>query len=115
MAVFGNSVELFHSDEDGEVLTVTCEPTGLGGIEINQRSEGDLTRWAFEESPHDIDVLVDAKGTTRLKEHYGVATSEQLARILSVAYSDYDCSIRIRELMRELGIDYEVVEAPIER
>ena len=115
MTVFDDAVELFRSEEDDETLLITCEPTGLGGIRIHQLSAGELTRWAFEESPHEIDTFVDAGGTTRLRGYYGVETNAQLARMLSVAFSDYDCSIKIRELMQCLDIPYEVVEKPIER
>ena len=115
MAVFDETVELFRSEEDDEALLITCEPTELGGIRIHQQSAGDLTRWAFEESPHEIDVLVDAGGATRLRSYYDVETNAQLARILAVSFSDYDCSLQIRELMRGLSVPYEVVEKPIER
>lgn len=115
MTVFGDVVELFRSEEDDETLTITCAPTGLGGIRIHQLSAGELTRWTFEESPHEIDTLVDAGGTARLRGYYGVETNAQLARMLAVAFSDYDCSIKIRELMQRLDISYEVVEKPIER
>ena len=115
MTVFDGAVELFRSEEDDETLVITCEPTGLGGIRIHQISAGELTRWAFEESPHEIDTLVDAGGSARLRGYYGVETNAQLARMLAVAFSDYDCSIKIRELMQSLEIPYEVVEKSVER
>lgn len=115
MTVFDETVELFRSEEGDETLVITCEPTGLGGIRIHQQSAGDLTKWAFDESPHEIDVLVDAGGAARLRSHYNVETNGQLARILAVAFSDYDCSLKIRDLMRNLEVSCEVVEKPIER
>lgn len=115
MEVFGEVVELFRSEEDDEALLITCEPTGLGGIRIHQQSAGDLTMWAFEESPHEIDTLVDAGGAAKLRAHYDVETNGQLARILAVAFTGYDCSLKIRELMRRLDVPYEVVENPLER
>ena len=51
MELFDDRVVLFESDEGGEYLLVTCEPSGMGGLVVRQTSEGPLTQWCFEESP----------------------------------------------------------------
>ena len=49
MELFDERVVLFESDEGGEHLLVTCEPSGMGGLVVRQTSEGPLTQWCFEE------------------------------------------------------------------
>ena len=55
MELFDDRVVLFESDEGGEYLLVTCEPSGMGGLVVRQTSEGPLTQWCFEESPHVVE------------------------------------------------------------
>ena len=45
MELFDDRVVLFESDEGGEYLLVTCEPSGMGGLVVRQASEGPLTQW----------------------------------------------------------------------
>ena len=62
MDLFDERVVLFESDEGGEHLLVTCEPSGMGGLVVRQTSEGPLTQWCFEESPHVVETFVTHEG-----------------------------------------------------
>ena len=115
MDLFDERVVMFESDEGDEHLLVTCEPTGAGGIVVREVSEGDLTRWCFEESPHTIETFVDHKGLQALERFYDVDTAMQVARMLSISFADYDCGQRVRALLRELRVPFDVVERPIDR
>ena len=59
MELFDERVVLFQSDEGGEHLLVTCEPSGMGGLVVRQTSEGPLTQWCYEESPHVVEKPID--------------------------------------------------------
>ena len=115
MELFDDRVVLFESDEGGEYLLVTCEPSGMGGLVVRQTSEGPLTQWCFEESPHVVETFVSLEGLVALERFYGVGTSNQVARLLSISFADYDCAQRVRSLLRELGVEFDVVERPIDR
>lgn len=115
MELFDERVVLFESDEGGERLTVTCEPSGMGGLVVRQTSEGPLTQWCFEESPHVVETFVAHEGLAALERFYGVGTSNQVARMLSISFADYDCAQRVRSLLRELGVGFDIVEKPIDR
>ena len=65
MELFDDRVVLFESDEGGEYLLVTCEPSGMGGLVVRQTSEGPLTQWCFEESPHVVETFVAHEGLWR--------------------------------------------------
>ena len=110
MELFDERVVLFESDEGGERLSVTCEPSGMGGLVVRQTSEGPLTQWCFEESPHVVETFVTHEGLVALERFYGVGTSKQVARMLSISFADYDCAQRVRSLLRELGAGFDVVE-----
>ena len=107
MELFDERVVLFQSDEGGEHLLVTCEPSGMGGLVVRQTSEGPLTQWCYEESPHEALVV--------LEHFYGVRTSNQVARMLGISFADYDCAQRVRSLLGELDAKFDVVEKPIDR
>ena len=109
MELFDDRVVLFESDEGGEYLLVTCEPSGMGGLVVRQTSGGPLTQWCFEESPHVVETFV------ALEHFYGVRTSNQVARMLSISFADYDCAQRVRSLLRELDAKFDVIEKPIDR
>lgn len=115
MDLFDERVVMFESDEDGERLLVTCEPTGAGGLVIREVCEGDLTQWCFEESPHTIETFIDHAGLRALLRFYDVDTSMQVARMLSISFAEYDCGHRVRSLLRELHVAFDVVERPIDR
>ena len=80
MELFDDRVVLFESDEGGEYLLVTCEPSGMGGLVVRQTSEGPLTQWCFEESPHVVETFVTHEALVVLEHFYGVGTSNQVAR-----------------------------------
>lgn len=115
MELFDERVVLFESDEGGEYLLVTCEPSGMGGLVVRQTSEGPLTQWCYEESPHVVEMFVAHEGLVALEHFYGVRTSNQIARMLSISFADYDCAQRVRSLLGELGVGFDVIEKPIER
>lgn len=115
MELFDERVVLFESDEGGEHLLVTCEPSGVGGLVVRQTSEGPLTQWCFEESSHVVETFVTHEGLVTLERFYGVGASNQVARMLSISFADYDCAQRVRSLLRELGAGFDVVEKPIDR
>lgn len=115
MELFDERVVMFESDEGGEYLLVTCEPSGMGGLVVRQTSEGPLTQWCYEESPHVIETFVPREGLAALEHFYGVGTSNQVARMLSISFADYDCAQRVRSLLGELGTGFDVIEKPIDR
>ena len=81
MELFDERVVLFESDEGGEYLLVTCEPSGMGGLVVRQTSEGPLTQWCFEESPHVVETFVThVRRLWSLEHFYGVGTSNQVAQ-----------------------------------
>ena len=115
MELFDERVVMFESDEDGEYLLVTCEPSGMGGLVVRQTSEGPLKQWCYEESPHVVETFVPREGLAALEHFYGVGTSNQVARMLSISFADYDCAQRVRSLLGELGAGFDVIEKPIDR
>lgn len=115
MELFDERVVMFLSDEGDERLSVTCEPSGMGGLVIRQVSEGPLTQWCFEESPHVVETLVPHEGLVALKQFYGVETLNQVSQMLSISFADYDCAQRVRSLLRELDAGFDVIEKPISR
>ena len=115
MELFDERVVLFESDEGGEHLLVTCEPSGMGGLVVRQTSEGPLTQWCYEESPHVVETFVPREGLAALEHFYGVGNSNQVARMLSISFADYDCAQRVRSLLGELGAGFDVIEKPIDR
>ena len=115
MELFDERVVMFESDEDSEYLLVTCEPSGMGGLVVRQTSEGPLTQWCYEESPHVVETFVPREGLAALEHFYGVGTSNQVARMLSISFADYDCAQRVRSLLGELGAGFDVIEKPIDR
>lgn len=111
----GTHAVLFESAGEDEALRIECAITREGGLVILQESDGPLTRWCFEESPHriEVDVLPDqAKG---LLAYFHLEDVAQLPPVLRLAYLGYDSGLRIRGLMRRLGVSYRVIENPIER
>ena len=115
MELFDERVVMFESDEDGEHLLVTCEPSGMGGLVVRQTSDGALTQWCYEESPHVVETFVAHEGLVALEHFYGVGTSNQVGRMLSISFADYDCAQRVRSLLGELGVRFDVIEKPIDR
>ena len=63
---------LFENEPDEERLKIEASLLGDGSLLIHQESEGDLTRWCFEESPHTVDTLVAAPAVRGLGEYFHV-------------------------------------------
>ena len=106
---------LFESGPDEELLRVECEVDKAGGLRVVQVSEGPLTQWCFEESPHAIEVVVDPVHTGELVSRCALDGPGQLPAALQVQFAGYDASHQIRCHLRELDIPYEVRENPIIR
>ena len=115
MELFDTRVTLFESIEEDEHLLVTAESTGVGGLLIRQMSEGDLTRFCFEESPHVVETFVSPKGVRTLENFFDVTDSNQVVRMLGISFADYDCAQRVRALLCELGVSFEVLEHAVDR
>lgn len=113
--LFGAETVLFESEEGGESLRIECAATEEGGLALMQESDGPLTRWCFEESPHRIETEVAADGACGLLEYFHLDDAEQLPAVLRMQYVGYDCGQRIRALMRRLEIPYRVIENVVER
>lgn len=113
--VFDCGAVLYESDEGEEGLRVECAVTPEGALEIVQLSDGPLTAWCFEETPHKIEVAVDPMEVDRLLEYFHIDDVSQLPAMLRMEYTGYDCSQRIRKLMKRLGIAYQVTENQIVR
>mgnify|MGYP000010722508 CR=1 FL=1 len=115
MELFDERVVLFQSNEGGEHLLVTCEHRVWAAWVVRQTSEGPLTQWCFEESPHVVETFVAHEGLVALERFYEVGTSNQVARMLGISFADYDCAQRVRSLLGELGAGFDVIEKPIDR
>lgn len=66
-------------------------------------------------STHVVETFVPREGLAALEHFYGVGTSNQVARMLSISFADYDCAQRVRSLLGELGTGFDVIEKPIDR
>ena len=62
-----------------------------------------------------VETFVAHEGLVALEQFYGVGTSNQVARMLSISFADYDCAQRVRSLLGELDAKFDVVEKPIDR
>ena len=105
---------LFQSAGGEEELTVSCSYDAYG-LRVRQESAGDLTQWCFEESPHVLSVSVPTFELKPLLDYLHVDDPALLPPLLAAAYSDYDASQRVRDLLRRLHVRYEVTENPIVR
>lgn len=108
--LFDRKVRLFESAQDEEDLWVECVVTDAGEMRITQVSDGPLTTWCFEESPHRIEVLVSQTGSQILARHFKVKGLNALLAALRMEFTGYDCLQRLRLLMRSLNIPYKVHE-----
>jgi len=113
--VFDCGAVLFESGEDEEAMRVECAITSEGALGIMQESDGPLTEWCFEESPHRIEVTVPPAGVLGLLDYYHVDEAHMLPAVLRLEYTGYNCFRRIRNLMKRLEIPYEVFELIPER
>lgn len=115
MNLFDCGAVLFESQQDEEDLRIECAVTPEGALEILQESDGPMTQWCFEESPHRIEAVVEPLDLEGLMEYFHADEPHQLPAILRFEYTGYDCFLRLRALLRRLAIPYTVFEAPIVR
>lgn len=115
MDLFDCGAVLFESDADEEALRIECVVTPEGELRIMQESAGPLTEWCFEESPHRIEMEMDASATAGLAEHYRLDDVFRLPAMLRMRFVGYDCPRNIRSLLRGLGLPYRIIEAPVVR
>lgn len=113
--LFDCGAMLFESDQDEEVLRIECAMTLEGALEVMQESDGPLTEWCFEETPHRIEAVVEPAELDALMEYFHVDEPYQLPAILRLEYTGYDCFLRLRALLRRLAVPYTVLEAAIAR
>lgn len=109
------SALLFQSEEAGERVSTVCYSTDEGELVIDQVSEGDLTQWCFEESPHSVKTRVGATEAQGLLDYFHLDEVDQLPAMLRLEYVGYNCAREIRDLFKRLGVKYHVEENPIER
>ncbi|MDO4437675.1 MAG: hypothetical protein Q4B77_06995 [Coriobacteriaceae bacterium] len=115
MELFDCGAVLFESREGEESLRIECAVTPEGALEVLQESDGPLTSWCFEESPHRIEALVEPLDLKGLMEYLHADDPRQLPAILRFEYTGYDCFMRLRGLLKRLGVPYTVFEAAIVR
>lgn len=101
---------LYEAADDGERLRVECVVTDEGGLAIMQESEGPLTSFCFEESPHRIETEVPARGVRDLLEYFHLGAVAELPALLRMHYTGYDCARNIRRMMRGIEVPYIVYE-----
>lgn len=106
---------LFESEPDEERLRIEVRMLADGGMVIHQESEGDLTLWCFEESPHRVDTVLGHEAVRGLAEYFHVDTPEQLVEVLVMEFCGYDAAVRVRRLLKRLELAYEVHEHPVVR
>lgn len=115
MDLFDCGAVLFESQEGEEALRIECAVTPEGALEVMQESDGPLTSWCFEESPHRIEVVVEPMEAERLLEYYHLDEPRQLPAVLRLEYTGFDCFQRLRSLFKRLAIPYVVFETEMTR
>lgn len=113
--VFDCGAVLFESGDEEEALRIECAVTQDGKLEIIQESDGPLTQWCFEESPHRLEVEVSRINVQGLLDYFHLDEVRMLPAVLRMEYTGYNCFARIRKLMRNLEIPYNVLEHDIVR
>lgn len=114
MDVFDSGAVLFASEE-GEHLKIECAVTPEGSLRIVQESSGPLTQWSFRESPHTVEAMIDPAGVGELLGYFHLDAAHQLPAVLRLEYTGYECFSNLCDLMKRLGIPYEIREAAIVR
>lgn len=112
MDVFDCGAVLFESGEGEEALRVECVVTNEGELRVMQQSDGPLTEWSFDETPHGIELIVDADGVRALCSYFHVEAPSYLPAVLRMEYTGHDCLRRIRVLCERLGLDEHMQEVP---
>ncbi len=115
MDLFDCGAILYESQEGEEALRIECAVTSEGALEVMQESDGPLTSWCFEESPHRIEVVVEPMEAERLLEYYHLDELRQLPAVLRLEYTGFDSFQRLRALFKRLAILFDVFEAEIVR
>lgn len=110
-----SSALLFESDADDERLRITCALEPDGALTITQVSDGALTDWCFEETPHVIEVFVPAEGVADLARSFGLDGAHQLLATLQMRFAGYDAARKIRAHLRQEDIAYRVRENRVAR
>ena len=112
MDVFDCGAVLFESGEDEEALRVECVVTGDGELRVLQQSDGPLTAWSFDETPHRVELAVDPAGVRVLCAYFHVDGPSYLPAVLRMEYTGHDCLRRIRDLCEHLELGEHVQEVP---
>lgn len=110
MDVFDCGAVLFEGAEDEEALRVECVVTSEGELLVRQQSDGPVTVWAFDETPHCVELVIDARGVQSLCSYFHVDAPSYLPAVLRMEYTGHDCLQRIRDLCERLGLAGHVQE-----
>ena len=108
--LFGASTVLFESGEGEEAVRIECAVREDGGMAVLQESDGPLTDWCFEETPHRVETVIGPLSVKGLMEYFHLESAVQVPAALRMQYVGYESARRIRELLRRLELPYEVVE-----
>ncbi len=115
MDVFDCGAVLFESTDDEEAMRIECAVASDGSLRVMQESDGPLTDWCFEETPHRIEVEVSPEGVGELLSYFHVDEARMLPAVLRMEFTGYNCFRRLRRLMKDLEIPYSVYEHAIAR
>lgn len=115
MDVFDCGAVLFESTDDEEAMHIECAVACDGSLRVMQESDGPLTDWCFEETPHRIEVEVSPEGVGELLSYFHVDEARMLPAVLRMEFTGYNCFRRLRRLMKDLEIPYSVYEHAIAR
>ena len=109
------SALLFESGDMDERLSIVCYTTDAGGLVIERTSDGDLTQWSFEESPHVVKTCLDVSSARALVEYYHLDEVDQVPAMLRLEFVGFESDTQIRALLKRHAISYTIQEAPIAR
>lgn len=111
--VFECGAVLFEDAAGEEKLRVGCMVTPEGGLSVVQESDGPLTDWCFEHTPHRIEAVVDAAGVQGLLGFFRLERPHQLPMVLRLEYTGHECFRRVRRLFKRLHVGYAIREDAI--
>lgn len=112
MDVFDCGAVLFDSGVEEERLHVACTVNANGELCIVRQSEGPVTSWSFSETPHRVELRLDAAGLRTMMEYFHLDAPTQVPAVLRLEYADCDCFQRIQELCERLGLAEHMQEIP---
>lgn len=110
-----DQVVLYREEVDDERLCIACAFTEEGQLEVMQMSEGPLTYWCFEESPHYVSTMFEREAIEGMLAYFHVEEDRDLLHMLRASYVGCDAGRRVRGLARRLGCIYTVHENAIVR